>query len=141
MHQPLTPQAYGPAINRLADVMEHSDRFAFHGVRRLARAADVSPSSISRLMHGQINPSFLLVARITTVLEKATGLQIDPRDIVAEYGEFLTRYTCDLMHCKGCLPSSALDTLGHRTPPFAGVTPGKWVCSQSPQGQQERSHA
>lgn len=138
MHKPLTQQAFGPAINRLADVMEHSDRFAFQGVRRLARAADVSPSSVSRLIHGQINPSFMLVARITTALEKATGLHIDPRDLVAEYGEFLTRFTCDLMHCKGCLPSRALDTFGRRTPPFAEIQPGKWVSSTYPQGNAER---
>ncbi|HMS56451.1 MAG TPA: helix-turn-helix transcriptional regulator [Fimbriimonadaceae bacterium] len=141
MHQPLTPQAFGPAINRLSDVMEHSDRLSFCGVRRLARAARVSPSSVSRLMHGQINPSFLLVARITTAVEKATGLTIDPRDIVAEHGEFLTRFTCDLMQCRGCLPEAARDSDGHHNPKFAGVAPGKWVCSRNPEGISERKSA
>lgn len=128
------PQVFGPTINRLADVMAHSDRFAFKGVSRLAREAGVSPSSVSRLINGRSNPSFLMVARLTEALERAYGYRIDPRDLVAEGGGFLHRFCCEVTGCSGCLPESALDEFGDTKQAFAGVQPGKWVTSRHPNG-------
>ena len=81
MNHPPSPQAFGPAVNRLTDVLAHSDAMAFKGVSRLARAAGVSPSAVSRLINGKSNPSFLMVARLTTALERDFGFAIDPRDL------------------------------------------------------------
>lgn len=125
---------FGPAINRLFDVMEHSERFSFRGVTRLAQAAHVSPSSVSRLINGNINPSFMFVARITSAVEAELGMRIDPREIVAEHGDFLTRYVCDLMHCSGCLPRCALSELGECRDEFLGIKPGEWETSAFPRG-------
>lgn len=127
-------QALGPAINRISDVMAHTPFYQFKGTGRLAADAQVDSSVISRLIHGQINPSFLLVARVTTALEERLGMRLDPRDLVAQEGRFLTRSVCDLVGCRGCLPDIALDEFGDRKTAYLGVEPGKWVSSRYPKG-------
>jgi|SRR5579871_3036090 len=134
MQNPPSPQAFGPAVNRFTDVMAHNDKFAFKGVRRLASAARVSPSSVSRFINGQINPSFLLVARLTEALEKQLGFHIDPRDLIAEDGRFLNRFVCDVVGCRGCLPDRAWDEDGSVKPAFKDIKSGEWVTSRHPQG-------
>lgn len=134
MKHPPPTQAFGPVINRVADLMIHTTRYAFHGVSRLAADANVSPSSVSRLINGKMNPSFAMVARITTALEQTLGYRIDPRDLVAELGRFLTPHTCDLAGCRGCLPENATDEFGDLKPAFDGVKPGRWVTSRHPKG-------
>jgi transcriptional regulator with XRE-family HTH domain len=134
MKHPPTFNGYGPIINRFADVMIHVKRFEFRGVQRLAIDADISPSSVSRLINNKINPSFALVARVTAAIEKELGMKIDPRDLIAENGEFLTRSVCDLTACPGCLPDNAMDEFGETKPAFANITPGTWVTSRYPKG-------
>lgn len=134
MKHPPSFNGYGPIINRLGDVLDHVDKFAFKGVQRLAEAADIHPSSISRLINNRINPSFALVARVTAAIEKELGFRIDPRDLIAENGAFLTRSVCDLTACLGCLPDNAMDEFGETKPAFADVTPGTWVTSRYPKG-------
>src|SRR4051812_23859914 len=107
MQQPTPSQVFGPAINRFSDVMAHHSRYSFKGVSRLARDAGVSPSSVSRLISGKMNPSFLMVARLAKAIEKHTGVRIDPRDLLSENGDFPTPFVCDLVGCKGCLPDQA----------------------------------
>jgi transcriptional regulator with XRE-family HTH domain len=129
-------QALGPTIIRLRDVMDHSIRYAFSGVARLAADAKVSPASVSRLVNGKMNPTFGMVSRITTALEQTLGYRIDPRDIFAESGKFLTPHVCELMGCTGCLPENATDEFGDIKPAFANVKPGRWVTSRYPKGYQ-----
>lgn len=138
MKHPPPKQAFGPVVNRFADVMAHSGRFAFRGTSRLAQAAGVSHSSVSRLVHHEINPSFALVARLTGAIEKEFGLRIDPRDLCAESGRFLTRFACGLVGCRGCLPDCARDAFGDLTPTYADVAPGTWVTSRHPHGLPEK---
>jgi len=134
MKHPPPTQAFGPVVNRFSDVMMHSDRFAFRGVSRLAEDAGVSPSSVSRLINNKLNPSFAFVARLTAAVEKQLGYRIDPRDLIAESGNFLTALNCVLVGCRGCLPEEAKDEFGSTTPAFAGVRPGTWVTSRYPNG-------
>lgn len=134
MHNKPPTQAYGPTINRVSDLMAHTQRYAFKGVSRLAHDARLSPSSVSRLINGKLNPSFLMIARLTTAIERQLGFQIDPRDLVAENGTFLTRYVCDLTSCPGCLPENAMDEFGDLKPTFLGVQPGQWETSRFPNG-------
>lgn len=138
MKHPTPNQVFGPTVNRLADLMAHSDRYAFHGVRRLAMDARVSASSVSRLINGYMNPSYLMVVRITSALERELGIHVDPRDVVAERGAFLTRFACDLAGCRGCLPANALDEFGAVKPAFVDVAPGSWVSSKYPKGFREQ---
>lgn len=127
-------QAFGPPINRVSDLMAHTRRYAFKGVRRLAQDARVSPSAVSRLINGKMNPSFLMVARITDALERELGRRIDPRDLVAESARYLTRHACDLAGCRGCLPEAATDEFGDVKQAFYGVRPGEWATSRHPRG-------
>lgn len=127
-------QVFGPAINRISDLMAHTDRYAFRGVSRLASDARVSASSVSRLINGKVNPSFLLVARVASALEIQLGKPVDPRDLVGEYGKFLTRFACDLAGCRGCLPDNATDEFGDIKPAYLGVLPGNWETSRHPKG-------
>lgn len=134
MQHPKQPQAFGPAINRFTDVMAHHDRYSFKGITRLAKDAGVSPSSVSRVINGKMNPSFLMVARLTEALEKELGYRIDPRDLLSENGKFLTRFVCDLTGCKGCLPDMAWDEFGSKKATYADVKPGEWETSKHPKG-------
>ncbi len=143
MHKPQAIRPFGPTINRVADVMAHTNRYEFHGVSRLAADAGVSPSSISRLINGKMNPSFAMVARVTTALEKRLGHRIDPRDLVAELGRFLTPHVCEVAGCKGCMPDNATDEFGDLKPAFGDVKPGQWITSRFPRGfdhSKEASH-
>lgn len=134
MVQTTPKQVFGPTVNRLADLMAHLDRYAFNGVTRLAKDARVSASSVSRLINGKMNPSFVMIARITAALEKQLGRKIDPRELIAETGKFCTRFVCDLMGCDGCLPDNAVDEFGQVKGSFAGISPGTWVTSKYPRG-------
>lgn len=129
-----TPQAFGPPVNRIKDFILHLDIYAFKGVTRLAADARVSPSAVSRVLSGKTNPSALMLARIVSALERRSGRRIDARDLVAENGEFLTRFVCELAGCRGCLPEGARDEYGDLKPAFQGVKPGAWVCSKHPRG-------
>lgn len=88
-----------------------------------------------------MNPSFIVVARLTTALEREFGFHIDPRDLVSENGEFLTRYVCDLVHCRGCLPDNATDEFGDIKPAYANIKSGQWVTSRHPSGYREGKEA
>jgi len=134
MKHPPPQQAFGPTINRISDVMAHTNRYAFKGVSKLAADARVSASSVSRLINGKMNPSFAMVARITAALEACLGHRIDPRDLIAELGRFLTPHTCDLVGCQGCFPENATDEFGDVKSAFVGVEPGQWVTSRYPKG-------
>lgn len=133
------PQPFGHAVNRIADVMAHTNRYGFRGVSRLAEDAGVSPSTISRLVNGRINPSFILIARITNALEGALGYRIDPRDLISELGRFLTPHVCDVVGCRGCMPENSIDEFGDLKPSFLNVNPGQWVTSRYPQGYKPNS--
>ena len=134
MQHPPPTQVFGPAVNRISDLMAHTNKFAFQGVQRLAIAAGVSPASISRILCGQQNPTYLMVARITAAMEVEFGRRIDPRDLVAESGQFLTRFACDLAGCRGCSPDAASDQFGYQSPAYDGVKKGEWVTSKYPKG-------
>lgn len=138
----LTPtRPLRPTINRISDLMAHSNRFAFHGTVRLARAAGVDVSTVSRILHGQINPSFALVARITEALEQEFQTNIDPRNVVAEAGKFLTDSACMVVNCGGCLPDASRDAFHRLTPEWHGVRAGTWVTSKFPQGFTKKGEA
>ena len=125
---------YGIVVNRLGDVMAHVPRYQFGGVRKLARDAGVAPSTVSRVVHHQINPSFALVAKFAKALEAASGLRLDPRELVAADADFPTRFVCDPMGCPGCLPDASTLPDGIPNPAFRDVKSGGWVCSAYPHG-------
>jgi len=127
-------QVFGPTINRISDVMAHTTRYAFQGVPRLARDAGIHRTTLSRVIYGKSNPFSQTVGRIASALERELKRPIDPRELFAVDGEFPTRYTCDLVGCRGCLPEAATDEFGNRKFAYQGVMPGRWVTSAFPNG-------
>jgi len=89
---------------------------------------------MSRLISGDGNPSYRLVIQLTEAVERELGHHIDPRDLVAVNGRFLTPYICDVMRCRGCLPDCALDEFGERAEKYQGVKGGTWIMEQYPKG-------
>ena len=112
--------------NRILAVMTHSMRYAFKGTSRLAGDAGVSKSSISRLVRGLSQPSFVLVAAITRALEKDLGQRLDPRDLVSLDDTYPTPSVCRLVGCPGCLPEEAWDQDGQLKPEYRDIKPGTW---------------
>ena len=134
MYNPPITQVFGPIVNRISDVMMHLDRYAFHGTSRLAMDARVSASSVSRLIHGKRNPTMRIVSRIAAAFEQELGRPLDARELLAESGNFPTRFVCDLVGCRGCLPPNAYDEFGDLKPTYSGITPGTWITSLHPRG-------
>ncbi len=135
MNNPTPKQAFGPVISRLADAMIHVPFYSCNGSPRLALDAGVDRSTITRLLRSALNPSFALVARLTAEIEEKAGCHIDPRNLFAENGRFLTPHICDLFPtCSGCLPDAALNKSGEVQPSFIGVSKGEWVTSKYPHG-------
>ena len=128
-------EAFGPAVNRISDVMFHQNLLSGRGgTSRVAEIARVSPSSISRLINGKFNPSYLMVIRVLEAIEQEFGFRLDSRELVAENGRFLTPFVCDVVPCRGCLPPNALDEFGARKAAFNNIKPGEWVASRYPRG-------
>lgn len=135
MNNPTPKQAFGPVISRLADAMIHVPIYACNGSPRLAKEAGVDRSTVTRLLRSELNPSFAMVARLTEAIENKIGQRIDPRDLFAESGRFLTPHICDLFpSCNGCLPDVALNEFGELHPSFVGISKGEWVTSKHPRG-------
>lgn len=136
MHKSPSKQAFGPAINRIADVMAHTNLYAFKGISRLAADAGVSRAAVSRVINGTRTPSTFMIERLRRALEKELKRPLDPRDLVAENGKFSTMYVCEVVGCRGCLPANAHDEFGAVKAAFQGVKPGAWVTSRFPRGFQ-----
>jgi hypothetical protein len=143
MNHPTPNQAFGPLINRISDVMIHTNRYASKGVDRLSRDTGLAHSSLSRIINNEVNPSFRSIERITKALERELGRHLEMRDLMSEGGGFLTPFSCDLCGCRGCLPSAATDEFGDVKQTYSGITPGHWVTSRFPRGftsQKEGQH-
>ena len=113
-------------INRIAAVMDHTNRYAFKGQARLAQDAGVSKSAVSRIISGQSSPSFAVMSAITQALEKGLGRSLDPRELISYAGRFSTFSICKLVGCRGCLPAFMFDADGCRKPEYRHVRPGEW---------------
>jgi hypothetical protein len=104
--------------NRIRTFMEHSTRYAFMGPTRLAKDCGVSDAAICRLLSGYSSPSFAMVAKITKAFEQEFKRSIDPREIFAIDGQYLTDKACTLLGCNGCTPEAAWNEDGTIKPEY-----------------------
>jgi transcriptional regulator with XRE-family HTH domain len=75
---PLPP----PKTNRLALYIAQIQDYWFHGpYTRFAKDAGVSPSTLSRILHGKTRPRYDDMCKIVALLEQKLGRKIDPREI------------------------------------------------------------
>jgi transcriptional regulator with XRE-family HTH domain len=71
-----------PQINRLALYIAQIQDYWFRGpYTRFAQDAGISPSTLSRILHGKTRPRYEDICKIVALLEKKLGRKIDPRDI------------------------------------------------------------
>lgn len=106
--------------------MIHTSRYAFKGRSRLARDCGVSKSAISRLTNGHSVPSFRIALRVADALGRDLNREFDIRELFSEDGNYPTTFVCDLVGCKGCLPTDALDDQGQVNPIYEGMKKGFW---------------
>jgi|GEM_PF-1645128 len=112
--------------NRIPALMAHTTYYAFKGASRLAADAGISKSALSRLICGQSSPSFALICALTRAFERRLQRPIDPRELVSFDGAYPTAYVCELVGCKGCLPTEAYAENDTLKPEFKAVKPGQW---------------
>src|SRR5580700_1397350 len=93
-------------MNRVRPFMVHCDHYCDDGQKRLARDCKVSPSTISRLIRGESQPSYQLAAAVTRAIAYRLGVpSIDMREIFTTDFTYPTSCVCDITpHCRGCQP-------------------------------------
>lgn len=91
----------------------------------------MSRSTISRLVHGRINPSYRLARGVTDVLERMLGKPLDMREVFSTDGTYLTPSGCALCRCHGCLPDMAWDEDGCLKPGWEDARPGDWSLARA----------
>ena len=120
-----------PIQNRVKVLLVHIPKFSIQGQARLAAEVGVSRSTISRLVHGRINPSYRLARGVTDVLERRLGKPLDMREVFSTDGTYLTPSGCALCRCHGCLPDGAWDEDGHLKPGWEDASPGEWSLARA----------
>ncbi len=128
-----------PIQNRVKVLLVHIPKFSIQGQARLATEVGVSRSTISRLVHGRINPSYRLARGVTDVLERMLGKPLDMREVFSTDGTYLTPSGCALCRCHGCLPDVAWDEDGCLKPGWEDARPGDWSLARTstPEPQRE----
>ena len=120
-----------PIQNRVSVLLVHIPKFSIQGQARLAAEVGVSRSTISRLVHGRINPSYRLARGVTDVLERMLGKPLDMREVFSTDGTYLTPSGCALCRCHGCLPDRAWDQDGSLKPGWEDARPGEWSLARA----------
>ena len=112
--------------NRVRVLLVHIPAFSIQGQARLADAAAVARSTISRLVNGRISPSYRLARAVTDALEKRLGQPLDIRDVFTTDGTYPTPSGCALCRCKGCLPEDAWGEDNVLKSEWRDARPGDW---------------
>jgi len=128
-----------PIQNRVKVLLVHIPKFSIQGQARLATEVGVSRSTISRLVHGRINPSYRLARGVTDVLARRLGKPLDMREVFSTDGTYLTPSGCALCRCHGCVPDVAWDEEGRLKTGWEDARPGDWslACAGTPELQRE----
>ncbi len=120
-----------PIQNRVKVLLVHIPKFSIQGQARLATEVGVSRSTISRLVHGRINPSYRLARGVTDVLERMLDKPLDMREVFSTDGTYLTPSGCALCRCHGCLPDRAWDEDGCLKAGWEDARPGDWSVARA----------
>ncbi len=124
-------QKLQPIQNRVQVLLVHIPKFSIQGQARLAAEVGVSRSTISRLVHGRINPSYRLARGVTDALERALRKPLDMREVFSTDGTYLTPSGCTLCQCGGCMPDQAYDPEGNLRREWQGQRPGDWSLARA----------
>jgi len=75
--------------NRISEFLTYIDR-SNDAHFSLARETGLPRVTLCRIIDGSVCPDFLTVAIITEAIERRLGKRLDPRELVAFNGEYLT---------------------------------------------------
>jgi len=118
--------------NRLRPILIHVPWYSIQGQARLAVDCRVSRSTIGRLVHNQISPSYALARAVTDALSRRLGIAVDMRDIFSTDGTYPVAKVCNLtQNCNGCFPPDAYDEDGSLRLEYRDLQPGDW-CTYRP---------
>ncbi|MGI4791063.1 MAG: hypothetical protein ACRYFS_19730 [Janthinobacterium lividum] len=115
-----------PVHNRVRILLVHIPFLSIRGQARLAADIASSPSAISRLVTGRVNPSYRLARAVTDALERRLGRPLDIREVFSLDGTYPTQSGCALCRCRGCLPASAWGMDSVLKPEWQDAQPGDW---------------
>lgn len=121
-----------PVQNRVRVLLVHIPAFSIQGQARLAHDAGVARSTVSRLVNGQISPSYRLARAVTDALERKLGQPLDIRDVFTLDGTYPTPSGCALCGCQGCLPEDAWGEDDALKPEWRDARPGDWSLARPP---------
>jgi len=104
-----------PIRNRVEPVMSHCSYYLDKGVSRLAADTGFSRSTISRLLAGNLSPSFALACAVTKALRRRLGVKVELFDLFSVDGKYPKPSACDAVRCPGCFlrkafPPDAVDS-------------------------------
>lgn len=118
-----SPETY----NRVRAILLHVSWYGIAGQARLARDCGVCRSTISRVVHNRLSPSYSLARAITDALGRRLGVPLDIREVFSTDGSYPTARVCDLAgNCRGCFPPEAFDEDGAVLPDYRNLSPGDW---------------
>lgn len=112
--------------NRVNVYLAHVPMLTIRGQARLAEAAGVSRSTVSRLVCGRINPSYRLARAVTDALSRLMGDPLEIKEVFTTDGTYPTPSGCARCGCRGCLPSAAWGDDGTLKPEWRDARPGDW---------------
>jgi hypothetical protein len=122
-------EAHQPRLqiyNRLTAFMVHIPWYTIEGQRRLAADCHCSCSTISRLQHNQLNPSYRLAKSVTDAVSRRLGYALDMAELFSTTGAYPTPSVCSLTGCPGCFPPFAFADDGSLLESYRDLKPGDW---------------
>lgn len=114
--------------NRVLAVMVHIPWYTVQGISRLARDSDLGKSTVWELVQGNGFPPYATLLKVSRALSRRHGKPIPVEEIAILAGEaFKTKYPCELMSCRGCLPPWAWTDDDWLRPAFGTLQSGRWT--------------
>ena len=122
MHDPLSHRrnmaiVYHQNRNRISDFLSYINRSG-ETPFSLARETGLPRVTLCRIIKGAVCPDFVTVAIITEAIERRIGKRLDPRELIAFNGEFLTPNLDDLL---GTTKKDAVTTASQSSMQFQSV--------------------
>jgi DNA-binding XRE family transcriptional regulator len=115
-----------PLNNRIALIMAHTVRYAFHGLPLLAKDSGVARTSLYRLARDEAKPSLMEARQIAETLSREIGKEIPLEEIFTIMGAYPTPSACILCDCQGCRPDWAYTPSNKLRPEQKAQKPSDW---------------
>ncbi|WP_394796292.1 hypothetical protein [Armatimonas sp.] len=98
--KPIIPKNH--SHNRLKEFMDHSARYSFMGMERLAVDIGIAYITLKRIRSGKRKPSLVTAQRIARLFSEDLAVSISTDEIFSEMGTYPTENVCTIIGCSGC---------------------------------------